>query len=144
MGTELLHLSKTPAEQWPHIVVLCGDDISPSDVFKRIDGHPKLHLYDGEAESKGGLAQWLESPGGLLVTSNQLFAGMEAPVVIFITKSLGPREPAVRSGMLRAVSKLVVITDKRDANINEIEKYFNVVVNPSVSHQSLGVGLQAS
>merc|ERR1712032_963608 len=36
------------------------------------------------------------------------------------------KEAAVRSGMLRAVSKLIVITNKTDANISEIEKRFDI------------------
>ena len=33
----------------------------------------------------------------------------------------------VRSGMLRAVAKLVVITDVRDTNLEMVKKYFEVV-----------------
>ena len=60
------------------------------------------------------------------MTHNRLFAGMEAPTVIFITKTLGPNETAVRSGMLRAVAKLIVITDSADAKIQNIEEHFDV------------------
>ena len=57
---------------------------------------------------------------------NRLFAGMEAPTVILITKTLGTNETAVRSGMLRAVAKLIVITDSADLNIKNIEQHFDV------------------
>ena len=57
---------------------------------------------------------------------NRLFAGMEAPTVILITKTLGTNETAVRSGMLRAVAKLIVITDSADSNIKNIEQHFDV------------------
>ena len=56
----------------------------------------------------------------------RLFAGMEAPTVILITKTLGTNETAVRSGMLRAVAKLIVITDSADSNIKNIEQHFDV------------------
>ena len=75
---------------------------------------------------------------------------MEAPTVVLITKTLGTNETAVRSldaniklrlvqlfvtvliwkvrsGMLRAVAKLVVITDVRDTNVEMVKKYFEVV-----------------
>ena len=51
---------------------------------------------------------------------------MEAPTVILITKTLGTNETAVRSGMLRAVAKLIVITDSADSNIKNIEQHFDV------------------
>ena len=62
-----------------------------------------------------------------MVTHNRLFAGMEAPTVVLITKTLGTNETAVRSGMLRAVAKLVVISDRRDTNIEMVEKHFDVI-----------------
>ena len=77
-------------------------------------------------KQKANFLQSLEGKGGILVTHNRLFAGMEAPTVIFITKTLGPNETAVRSGMLRAVAKLIVITDSADANIKNIEEHFDV------------------
>ena len=77
---------------------------------------------------------------------------MEAPTVVLITKTLGTNETAVRSlellifnklrlvqlfvtvlilkvrsGMLRAVAKLVVITDVRDTNLEMVKKNFEVV-----------------
>ena len=51
---------------------------------------------------------------------------MEAPTVILITKTLGTNETAVRSGMLRAVAKLIVITDSADSNIKNIGQHFDV------------------
>merc|ERR1712233_120026 len=42
------------------------------------------------------------------------------------TKTLGTNETAVRSGMLRAVAKLIVITDTTDSNVRNIEEHFDV------------------
>jgi len=75
----------------------------------------------------------MEGPGGILVTHNRLFAGMEAPTVVLITKTLGTNETAVRSGMLRAVAKLVVITDVRDTNLKMVEKHFEVTNLPDIN-----------
>merc|ERR1712203_471089 len=78
-------------------------------------------------QQRADLIQWMEGSGGILVTHNRLFAGMEAPTVVLITKTLGTNETAVRSGMLRAVAKLVVISDRRDTNIEMVEKHFDVI-----------------
>ena len=151
--TQLLRLplSGDPAQKLPaHIAILCGDNIQPREVWKRIDylnikpclydGGVKMYSYatahhytDSEnqdhptAQQRTDLIQWMEGPGGILVTHNRLFAGMEAPTVVLITKTLGTNETAVRSGMLRAVAKLVVISDKRDTNIKMVEKHFDVI-----------------
>jgi len=155
--TELLHLDRLPAGNLPpHIVILCGDSIPPREVWKTIDYLDiQPCLYDGGVEAykyatahhypipenpsndefssekqKANLHHWLEGKGGMLVTHNRLFAGMEAPTVILITKTLGSNETAVRSGMLRAVAKLIVISHIRDAEIKAIEKHFNVIEIP--------------
>jgi len=155
--TELLHLNRLPAGKLPpHIVILCGDSIPPREVWRTIDYlNIQPVLYDGGVEAykyatahhypipadpsnddfspvkqKPNLLQWLEGEGGILVTHNRLFAGMEAPMVILITKTLGTNETAVRSGMLRAVAKLIVISHIRDAKISEIEKHFDVIEFP--------------
>ena len=61
---------------------------------------------------------------------------MEAPTVVLITKTLGTNETAVRSGMLRAVAKLVVISDRRDTNIEMVQKHFDVTELPDVNADS--------
>ena len=149
--SELLHLEGSK-ELPPHIVILCGDSIPPREVWKTID-YLEIQpvLYDGGVEAytyatahhypipadpsndefspvkqRANLLQWLEGKGGILVTHNRLFAGMEAPTVILITKTLGTNETAVRSGMLRAVAKLIVITDTTDSNVTNIEEHFDV------------------
>ena len=155
--TQLLHLDSVAAGKLsPHIVILCGDGIPPREVWKTIDYlNIQPVLYDGGVEAyryatahhypiqenpsndefstvkqKANLLQWLEGTGGILVTHNRLFAGMEAPTVILITKTIGTNETAVRSGMLRAVAKLIVITDTTDANVTNIEEHFDVTHMP--------------
>ena len=39
----------------------------------------------------------------------------------------------VRSGMLRAVAKLIVITDMRDTNLEMAEKHFDVIELPDIN-----------
>ena len=51
---------------------------------------------------------------------------MEALTVILITKTLDTNETAVRSGILRAVAKMIVITDTTDSNVSNIEEHFDV------------------
>merc|ERR1719507_520417 len=157
--TKLLHLpsSGEPAEKLPpHIAILCGDSIQPREVWKTIDYlNIRPCLYDGGVEAyryatahhypvpenpsndefstvrqRPNLLQWLEGKGGILVTHNRLFAGMEAPTGILITKTIGTNETAVRSGMLRAVAKLIVITDTTDSNVTNIEEHFDVARMP--------------
>ena len=74
-----------------------------------------------------------------MVTHNRLFAGMEAPMVVLITKTLGTNETAVRSGMLRAVAKLVVITDEKDIKIETVEKHFEVVEKEDIKDIKEGI-----
>merc|ERR1712172_291617 len=156
--TELLHLDRLPAGNLPpHIVILCGDSIPPREVWKTIDyldiqpclydggveayRYATAHHYDTSSENpsndefsptrqRPNLLQWLAGKGGILVTHNRLFAGMESPTVILITKTLGTNETAVRSGMLRAVAKLIVISHIRDAKLKAIEKHFDVIEVP--------------
>ena len=160
--TKLLHLplSGEPAEKLPpHIAILCGDSIQPREVWKTIDylnirpclydggvkmySYATAHHYDFSEnqphptnQQRANLIQWMEGPGGILVTHNRLFAGMEAPTVVLITKTLGTNETAVRSGMLRAVAKLVVISDRRDTNIEMVQKHFDVTELPDVNADS--------
>ena len=39
----------------------------------------------------------------------------------------------VRSGMLRAMAKLVVISDIKDTNVKMVEKHFDVIELPDVN-----------
>jgi len=61
----------------------------------------------------------------LLVTSNLQFAGMEASTCVFITKKL-VEETGVRSGLLRATTRLVVVSYSEDIHPEEVTKRFLV------------------
>ena len=50
--------------------------------------------------------------GGILVTHAPLYRGMEAPVVILVTRDPGT-DGRAGSNLLRAVAQLVVIADKK-------------------------------
>ena len=151
---KVLHIDEVaPGNRPPHIAVICGDRIPPRKVWETIDYlNFKPCLYDGGVEKykegsvclypnpenpaeadhpleeqQANLVQWLEGPGGILVTHNRLFAGMEAPIVIFITRTLGSEETAIRSGFLRAVAKLVVISSAQNARIKKVKQTFDVI-----------------
>ena len=92
---------------------------------------PSLHAASTKKDQKGSLKQWLTGSGGVLVTHNLLFCGMEADVVIMISKNLN-EEPNLRSGLLRAVAGLVFISgsgmsDKKKRG--EIEAHFDCSYN---------------
>ena len=59
------------------------------------------------------------------MTSNLRFAGMEAPTCVFITKNI-VEETGARSGLLRATSRLVVVSYTKDVDLLEIRKRFVV------------------
>ena len=71
------------------------------------------------------LQTWLRGAGGLLVTSNLQFAGMEAPTCVFITNNL-LEETGARSGLLRATSRLVVVSYTEDVHLEDVKKRFIV------------------
>ena len=80
----------------PHIAILCGDNIHSREVWKTSDYLNKPYLYDGGGEyysyatahhypnqndsvntehslveQRSNLVQWMEGPGGILVTYNR-------------------------------------------------------------------------
>ena len=59
------------------------------------------------------------------MTSNLQFAGMEAPTCVFITKNI-VEETGARSGLLRATSRLVVVSYTKDVDMEEVRKRFVV------------------
>ena len=59
------------------------------------------------------------------MTSNLQFAGMEAPTCVFITRNI-VEEIGARSGLLRATSRLVVVSYTKDVDRLEVEKRFVV------------------
>ena len=71
------------------------------------------------------LRTWLRGSGGLLVTTNLHFSGMEASTCVFITKNIAV-ETGARSGLLRATARLVVISYAEDIDHEEIKKRFFV------------------
>merc|ERR1712107_546435 len=70
---------------------------------------------------------------GVLVTSNLQFAGMEAPTCVFITKNI-VEETGARSGLLRATSRLVVVSYTKDVDMKGVRKRF-VVHDPRKKHE---------
>merc|ERR1712037_146682 len=75
---------------------------------------------------KKQLQTWLRGVGGLLVTSNLQFAGMEAPTCVLITNNI-VEETGARSGLLRATSRLVVVSRSQDLNLEEVKNRFVVL-----------------
>ena len=71
------------------------------------------------------LRVWLSGSGGLLVTSNMQYSGMEAPTCLLITNSL-PEETGARSGLLRATARLGVVSYDKQARM-EVERGFTIV-----------------
>ena len=71
---------------------------------------------------------WLDGCGGCLVTHNPMFSGMEASMVFYITEDM--LDPGVRSGMLRGVSRLVLVTSTGlSSELKKIlEQSFNVII----------------
>ena len=59
------------------------------------------------------------------MTSNLQFAGMEAPTCVFITRNI-VEEIGARSGLLRATSRLVVVSYTKDVDTEEVRKRFVV------------------
>jgi len=108
------------------IVILCGEGISVQKVSEASAGlglHSASFPQSPTAEQKQQLRSWLKGAGGLLVTSNLQFAGMEAPTCIFITNNI-IKEIGARSGLLRATSRLVVVSYTKDVNIEEVWEGF--------------------
>ena len=59
------------------------------------------------------------------MTSNIQFSGMEASSCVFITNNLVD-EIGVRSGLLRATTRLVVVSYTKDVSMEEVKKRFLV------------------
>ena len=59
------------------------------------------------------------------MTSNIQFSGMEASTCVFITSKL-IEETGARSGLLRATSRLVVVSYTEDIDMEEVKKRFVV------------------
>ena len=146
--TQLLELplSDNPVEnqQQPQIVVLCGDGIQSKEVWETIKYlNIKPYLFDdATTESSAGpqeanLKKRMEDAGGILVTHNRLFAGMEVDTVVSITMTLGANEAAERiSSIMRDETKLIVITNRKNTQVEDAEQQFNVIELPDISEVS--------
>ena len=70
-------------------------------------GYSPCYLYQGGegGEQGDGLRHFLGGQGGIMVTSQALFEGMEANTIVYIGEGI----IGVRSSMLRAVGKLIFL-----------------------------------
>ena len=102
----ILHLSEHVQE---NIVITMDSSDHMSAVHSAIvsAGYSPCYLYQGGegGEQGDGLRHFLGGQGGILVTSQALFEGMEANTIVFIGVGL----IGVRSSMLRAVGKLIFL-----------------------------------
>ena len=116
------------------IAILCGEGISVQKVSEAaadLGFHTSSFPQSPTVEQKQQLRSWLKGAGGLLVTSNLQFAGMEAPTCVFITKNI-VEETGARSGLLRATSRLVVVSYTKDVDLEEVGKRFVVHNSPTL------------
>ena len=121
---------KTPQRE--HVVILCGEGISVEKVSQTATElrYIPTTIYrkpNNEEHQQLKLRSWLKGTGGLLVTSNLQFSGMEASTCVFITNNM-TEETGARSGLLRATSRMVVISYTKNINLDEVKKRF-VVLN---------------
>ena len=141
-GLSLLGLSELPQD----CVVLCGCYISPVEVGQHLasaglgqaqvyhagvitfnyGGKPekKLSMWDDEEQERVGRS-WLDGEGGCLVTHNTIFGGCESATAIFL--SLQSWDTGVRSAMLRGVTAMLVVGDKRWYKKEKMEGTFDVI-----------------
>ena len=121
-----LNLKPHPTE---HTVILCGEGISVKKVSQAATklGYSPVALPPSTPteDEMLQLRTWLRGNGGLLVTSNLQFAGMEASTCVFITNEL-VEETGARSGLLRATSRLVVVSYTKGINREEVKMRFLV------------------
>ena len=123
---KVLNLKPHPTE---HVAILCGEGISVEKVSQsatKLGYNPVTFPPSAPTEDeRNHLKTWLRGTGGLLVTSNLQFSGMEAPTCVFITNKLD-EETGARSGLLRATSRLVVVSYTKDINREEVKMRFLV------------------
>ena len=121
----VLQLKQPPTE---HVAILCGEGVPMNLVSQTVNklGYCPIMLPSKPSDSDmQQLKGWLLGTGGLLVTSNLQFAGMEAHTCVFITKKIS-EETGARSGLLRATTRLVVISYSENVKQEEILKHFFV------------------
>ena len=125
---------KTSLEE--HVVILCGEGISVDKVSQavtKLSYNPTTISLkpNNEEYQQQQLRSWLKGTRGLLVTSNLHFAGMEAPTCVFMTRNI-IEETGARSGLLRATSRLVVVSYTKDVDLEEVGKRFVVHYPPTL------------
>merc|ERR1712037_377379 len=112
-----------------NVAILCGEGVSVQKVSQAVTQlgfNPTRFPQSPTAGQKQQLQTWLRgATRGLLVTSNLQFAGMEASTCVFITNNL-VEETGARSGLLRATSRLVVLSFTKDINQEEVKMHFLV------------------
>ena len=117
-----------------HTVILCGEGVSVSKVSQgatMMGYSPSMFPQNPSNEDLNKLRTWLQGRGGLLVTSNLQFSGMEAFTCVFITNKI-TADVGVRSGLLRATTKLVVISyesQTKVVNLDEVKRHFLFIEN---------------
>merc|ERR1712107_315475 len=118
----LLQILRLKAPLVENVVVLCGDGVSLAKVSQAASKHGYNNIVFSQAPSdheKKQLQAWLKGAGGLLVTSNLQFAGMEASTCVFITKNI-VEETGARSGLLRATARLLVVSYAKEVDMKEV------------------------
>merc|ERR550519_1004771 len=109
--------------------MLCGEGVSVEKVSQavaQLGFNPTSFPQSPTAGQKQQLQTWLRgATRGILVTSNLQFSGMEASTCVFITNGL-VEETGARSGLLRATSRLVVVSYTKDIKREEVKMHFLV------------------
>jgi len=101
-----------PLSPSEHVVILCGVGIPLQDIRESVTaaGYSPTTLPPHPTEEEvQDLRTWLRGDGGILITSNLQFSGMESPACVFITDNLA-EETAARSGLLRGTTRLVLVS----------------------------------
>ena len=124
--SKILKLKHQPTEQ---AVILCGEGISVtkvSEAVNKLKFNPLTFPPTPTEDQKQNLHSWLQgNVGGLLVISNLQFSGMEASTCVFVTNNI-VEEIGARSGLLRANTRLVVVSFTKEVDLEEVEKHFVV------------------
>ena len=124
--------------------IICDSGIEPSVVFNMVKKNYPAHLYTGGvqkymyygkpsysdlpsdvySQERDGALTWLQQ-GGIIVTHTRLFVGMESDNIIWVTRLMGGRVVA-RSNVMRAVSRLVIVTNSDTVKTDAVKKYFTL------------------